>query len=158
MAPQRRKGLIAAAADVVLGNKEVRFLFSVDQSLCLFSLCPSSGTSCLRRRFGGTLRLPRVRIYRKVWKTAASSLLTCAGPWEVYWLVTLTGETLKKSSSKSVLAYVMGGARQTRGHVAPGRDNVTFKFHYFSKWENNHKWADLCEWIRALETIQLLSV
>lgn len=43
MAPQRRKGLIAAAADVVLGNKEVRFLLSVDQSLYLFSLSPPLG-------------------------------------------------------------------------------------------------------------------
>lgn len=77
MAPQGRKGLIAAAADVVLGNKEVSFLYSVDQSLRLFSLSRAPphppGTSCLTQRCVGTLRLSRV--HRKVWKAAASSLL-----------------------------------------------------------------------------------
>lgn len=33
------------------------------------------------------------------------------------------------------------GREDGRGRAALGRDNVTFKLHYFSKWENNHKWA-----------------
>lgn len=65
MAPQGRKGLIAAAADVLLGNKEVSVLFSVDQSLCLFSLSPPLGL-VVSQCWGGTLRLSRVRVYRKV--------------------------------------------------------------------------------------------
>lgn len=73
MAPRGRKGLIAAAADVVLGNKEVSFLFSVDQLLRLFSLSPR-GTSCLTQRCGGTPRPSRV--YWKVWEAASSSPLT----------------------------------------------------------------------------------
>lgn len=74
MAPQGRKGLIAAAADVVLGNKEVSVLLSVDQSLRLFSLCPPTLQGlAVSQGCGGTRRPSRVG--QKVWKAAASPLL-----------------------------------------------------------------------------------
>lgn len=47
----------------------------------------------------------------------------------------------KRFINSSGCARMRGGRGREdgRGRAALGRDNVTFKLHYFSKWENNHK-------------------
>lgn len=107
MAPWRRKGLIAAAADVVPGNKEVIFLLSVDQFLWLFSLPPLAGTSKNKKK-----------------KPSSKSALTCVcergqtgGRGHVTFIIFTNRKTTTKEHKGR---FVSAGRSSGNGPVTPG--------------------------------------
>lgn len=88
-----------------------------------------------------------MQIYQKILKLLAGAAVPGSQrgitdpPPGFFWLVMFNDQKIHQLIKVCARMHGGRGHGDGRGHAALGRDNVTFKLHYFSKWENNHKWA-----------------